>query len=312
MVVSMTLDTASAQDPTANSSKISTNGSDPVLSIGDLAERTGLSAATLRMWESRHGFPVPHRLASGHRRYRETDVAAVDHVVRRRDAGTRLETAIAEALAHAEPTAPSVFAELRSRHPYLETHRLQKSTLLALSWAIEDQFCAKAQRGRLFGSFQHEQYYRHARPRWQELSKLARSTMVFYEPQEGGAAADQSAPHPGGPIVVPLSAEDPMRREWMVVCDSADLPVALTAWEVPGQSGVRDSDRVFESMWTVEPVAVRDAARVSARVAQEHGVVEAAPLLYQLSDEPAGGVADLRSVTTLFNRVVAYVDRFGR
>ena len=29
-----------------------------------------------------------------------------------------------------------------------------------------------------------------------------------------------------------------MRAEWSVVNDSPDLPVALTAWELPGQQGV--------------------------------------------------------------------------
>ena len=47
------------------------------LTIGDLAARTGLTTATLRMWESRHGFPVPTRLDSGHRRYDEHDVGQV-------------------------------------------------------------------------------------------------------------------------------------------------------------------------------------------------------------------------------------------
>ena len=50
------------------------------LSIGDLAERTGVAPATLRMWEQRHGFPVPDRLESGHRRYSEADVAGVEEV----------------------------------------------------------------------------------------------------------------------------------------------------------------------------------------------------------------------------------------
>ena len=38
----------------------------------------------------------------------------------------------------------------------------------------------------------------------------------------------------------------------------------------------------------------------------------AAATLYHLADEPGPGMADLRSVTTLFNRVVAYVDRAPR
>ncbi|MCC7137673.1 MAG: MerR family DNA-binding transcriptional regulator [Planctomycetes bacterium] len=45
-----------------------------VLSIGDLAEATGLGVETLRAWERRYGRPVPLRLPSGHRRYRADDV----------------------------------------------------------------------------------------------------------------------------------------------------------------------------------------------------------------------------------------------
>ncbi|MGN6162409.1 MAG: MerR family transcriptional regulator, partial [Marmoricola sp.] len=113
-----------------------------VLTIGDLAQRTGLSPAVLRMWETRYGFPEPTRLASGHRRYSDADVALVQQVLRRKEAGLRLEVAIAEAAATRPPESPSVFAELRRRHPGLAVHRLRKSTLIALSWAIEDECCA--------------------------------------------------------------------------------------------------------------------------------------------------------------------------
>ena len=39
------------------------------------------------MWERRHGFPVPARLPSGHRRYRREDVERVMQVLREREAG---------------------------------------------------------------------------------------------------------------------------------------------------------------------------------------------------------------------------------
>ena len=87
------------------------------LAIGDLAARTGLTPAVLRMWETRYGFPRPQRLESGHRRYAETDVSAVTDVLRRRDAGVRLETAIAEVSGDGPPATPSVYAELRRRTP---------------------------------------------------------------------------------------------------------------------------------------------------------------------------------------------------
>jgi len=40
-----------------------------LLSIGDLAERSGVSTDTIRVWERRYGKPEPVRLPSGHRRY---------------------------------------------------------------------------------------------------------------------------------------------------------------------------------------------------------------------------------------------------
>ncbi len=283
------------------------DSSSATLSIGDLARRTGVSTAVLRMWETRHDFPVPQRLDSGHRRYAESDVEAVRSVISHRDAGLRLELAIASVLAVREPSSPSVFAELRRRHPEVVVHRLKKSTLLALSWAIEDEFCARAQEARIFGSFQQQRYFAKAEERWEELARRARSTMAF-----GAFGPDDATQRPGSRIrKVDLGPQEPMQAEWAVVCDDVALPAALTAWELPGQSTVPDRHRIFEALWTLEPRAVRDAARVCTRVAQEHGVAEATPLLYELADDPRPGALDARSMTTLFNRVVAYVDRFG-
>jgi DICT domain-containing protein len=278
---------------------------EPTLTIGDLARRTGLTPPVLRMWETRHGFPSPARLASGHRRYTDEHVELVRQVLRRRDAGIRLDVAIAEALGSTPPDASSVFAELRRRHPRLASYRLKKSTLLALSWALEDEFCAQAERPVLFGAFQDERFYRPAAARWRELARVARSTMVL-----GDFASPEEFPR-GGPIPVHLAADAPMRREWAVVCDAPGLSASLSAWELPGQADVPDRHRIFESLWTVEPRAVRDAARVCAQVAQSAGVTEAQGLLYDLADEPATVVPDIAGATALMNRVVAYVDRFG-
>jgi DICT domain-containing protein len=278
---------------------------EPNLTIGDLARRTGLTPPVLRMWESRHGFPTPHRLASGHRRYSDEHVELVRQVLRRRDAGIRLDVAIAEARGSTPPGTASVFAEIRRRHPRLAPYRLKKSTLLALSWALEDEFCARAERPVLFGAFQDERFYQAAAPRWRELARVARSTMVL-----GDFTSPGDFPR-GGPIPVHLAADAPLRREWAVVCDAPDLSACLTAWELPGQEDVPDRHRIFESIWTVDPRAVRDAARVCAQVAQTAGVVEAQGLLYELADEPSTAVPDVAGTTALMNRVVAYVDRFG-
>ncbi len=278
------------------------------LSIGHLAERSGLSPATLRMWEQRHGFPVPQRLGSGHRRYTEADLRAVLKVVERRDAGVRLDVAIRSVLSTDRPVeAPtsSVFAELRLRQPHLAPFRLRKSTLVGLSWAIEDEFCARADRAHIFGAFQRQEFWTPSRRRWRELARVARSAWVYAD-FDSRAAAQR---HGDGPVRVALADDSPMRREWAVVCDARELPAALTAWEIPGQDGVPDRDRVFESMWTVEPQAVRDAARVCAAVALEAGAPGADAVLHDLAEDPRPGAGiDLGTVSALFNRVIAYVD----
>lgn len=273
------------------------------LTIGDLAQRTGLSPAVLRMWEARHGFPVPRRLASGHRRYSDADVELVKQVLRRKDSGVRLEIAIAEADASRPPSTPSVFAELRRLHPTLPVHRLRKSTLIALSWAIEDECCATADRPVLFGAFQRGDFYEPSAPRWTELARVARTAIVFADRWDG--TADDAE----GPVRAELDEDAPMRREWAVICDAADSTACLSAWELPGQVAVPDRQRIFEAVWTVDPVAVRDGARVAASVAADAGVLTAQSLVHQLSEPPARRTATEPGVTALFNRVVAYVDR---
>lgn len=277
------------------------------LSIGDLAERTGVSAATLRVWESRHGFPVPDRLDSGHRRYDEDHVAAVLDVVRRREEGVRLDVAIAAVQAVEEaaraPGAPSVYARLRQDYPALAPQRLSKATLLALSWAIEDEFASRAQAAHLFGAFQEPRHFASADTRWADLARTMSTTHVF-----AAFDADQVADLPAGVVGVPLRREHPMVREWAVVCECDDLPVALSAWELPGQTGVAEGRRMFEAVWTVERAAVRDAARACAWVAAEAGVDDGPEVAVRLSGPQGGGDVDLAQVTSLFNRVVAYVD----
>ncbi len=70
---------------------------------------------------------------------------------------------------------------LRHTHPGLHPQRLKKQTLIALSWAIEDECCARAQRPLLFGAFQEARYYRSSAPRWRELARVAQILMSEFD-----------------------------------------------------------------------------------------------------------------------------------
>src|SRR3954453_18744882 len=89
------------------------------VSIGELAELTGVAVATLRAWETRYGFPSPRRASRGHRRYSRHEVARWPQVIRPRATGLSREAPIPRAR-HTEVEAPaSLFAALRRRHPEL-------------------------------------------------------------------------------------------------------------------------------------------------------------------------------------------------
>lgn len=271
------------------------------LTIGELARQSGVTVERLRMWENRHDFPEAERLPSGHRRYGMEVVKQVHDVLDLVESGVRLEQAIERVRKDVTDQPSSVFAQLRRGFSHLTPYRLRKSTLTALSWAFEDECCAQAQSPMLFGSFQHARNFTPSRSRWAELSRVAQSTMVM---------ADFGGDLPASPGItaVDLPADSPMLREWTLVCDAPDFPVALAAWEIPGQGSVPDAERIFEAVWTLEPRAVREAARTCGVVAQKAGCAEATPLLFRLASTPEPATGSLESITTLFNRVVAYVD----
>jgi len=257
-------------------------------------------APTLRSWEARHGFPRPQRQAGGHRRYDEHDVTLVEEVLRLRESGLSMLTAIERASAQPAEPDTSVFAGLRRRHPELEAQVLRKSTLLALSRAIEDECCARAARPVLFASFQHRRFYRHSRPRWHELARTAQSVVVFADFDRARKAALLHE--------VPVPGDAPLQREWMLVCDADDYPACLAGWEFPGQRPAGDTDRRFEVLWTVDPRVVRDAAQICAQLTHTFAPTAARSLAMPTDIPPAAG-ADLRRSVGLLNRMVGYVER---
>ncbi len=70
----MTCSVSSHPPETGSSGRPKDPEAEEYLSIGSLAEVTGIACDTIRVWERRFGRPVPVRLPSGHRRYTRDDV----------------------------------------------------------------------------------------------------------------------------------------------------------------------------------------------------------------------------------------------
>jgi len=276
------------------------------LSIGELAKRTKVPAATLRSWEDRYGFPRPRRLDGGHRRYDDSDITVIEAVMRLRASGMSMQAAISQAAARSAEAEPSVFAGLRRRHPELIPQVLRKVTLLALTRAVEDECCARAERPVLFAGFQRRRYFGSSQARWNELARTARVVVVFADFSESGGGLP---PHDPAPVRVPLARDAPARREWTLVCASREYPACVTGWEFPGQSEAADADRRFEVIWSLDPAVVSDAATICARLASSIRP-ELGPLLEGLLPDPAPPAsADLLRAEGLLSRMIGYLEK---
>jgi DNA-binding transcriptional MerR regulator len=266
------------------------------MTMREMSTRSGVSEATLRMWELRHGFPTPQRRSSGHRRYSEADLARVRAVVRARDSGLSLQAAIDLAHDQDEEQAASVYAALRARFPELEPQLLPKPAMLILSRAIEDESLARAEHPVLFGCFQRERFYRASEPQWRELARTAERAVVLADFRRLRRPRH-------APVEIPLRSSEPMAREWAIVCESPGFAACLTGWERPREPG---DERAFEALWTVEAHAVRMAAQVCWRLAADAapGVVD--DLRERLYDAPVARENELRSAIRLSTRMVRY------
>jgi DICT domain-containing protein len=270
------------------------------LSTAQLAERTGVSPGTLRAWESRHGFPSPGRLSSGHRRYTEHDVEAVNEVVRLRAEGLSMPSAIRWAAGSPRPPTASIFAGLRFAQPDLAPIVLSKRALLALTRAIEDEYCARGAGGLLVGSFQRERFYRGAEPRWTVVARGAQLAIALADFQQLRTPGD-------GVVEVPVAPKQPLAREWTLIVDASAIRACLAAWELPSSGVDRDWDRRFEVVWSFEPQAVRCASEAAVEVLRRTAPAIADRALAALTDTAGRAGPQLRSASVLAQRVVGYL-----
>ena len=272
------------------------------LQIGDLAERTGVAAGTIRMWETRHGFPRPTRTATGYRRYSEDDVEVVRRVAFLRERGLSMAAAIERAGAREVTEQPSIYAAVAGTDPAARPQTLSKRTLVALSRAIEDETMATGSRPVVVGAFQHERFYRPVEHRYERMARVADAAWVFADFPSVRRA-------PGRPVEVPLDAGAVLSNEWAVVVDAPGFAACLLAWEHldrPGEGP--DAGRRFEALWTVDPHAVRRAVHAATRVAAGADPDLGEELEAMLSDRPLAFEEPAPALTALTGRVVGYLE----
>ena len=274
------------------------------LPIREVAEQTGLTAGTIRMWEQRYGFPTPERTPAGYRLYDDADVEMLRRVIELRRGGLTVPAALERARTTARPVTehPTIFGAMPHEG---RARRLRKRTLIALSRAIEDQTMASAARPLIFGAFQRERHYRRVEHRYRRMAQSADLTAVFADFDDPRPAAAAT----GALHEVPITADDVIGHEWAVVVDAPGFAVCLSAWEPPVASPPADDlDRVFETFWTIDPDTVRLASHAGATCARE-AAPELADRIEELLDgRPQGADGSVAALEALAMRMIAYLE----
>jgi DICT domain-containing protein len=282
-----------------------TRGNIPVLpafelTASQLADLTGVAPGTLRVWETRHGFPSAQRLPGNRKRYGDEDVEQVKAVLEHRRTGLSLAAAIQRVRVDTPHRTQSMFAALREARPDLPVRVFTKPLMIALSHAIEDEQAARATGGVLFASFQRERHYRATERRWRELARTADLAVVLAD----FAQVRENEP---GPIEVPLAAAHPLEREWTVVSHSSTASACLAAWEVPSPGPVSDAERRFELIWSCDPTAAHAAVLAMGRLLGAAVPKVAARIPRAVLATPAASVSHQRFADDLTSRAFAYL-----
>ncbi|MEO0540734.1 MAG: DICT sensory domain-containing protein [Cyanobacteria bacterium P01_A01_bin.105] len=156
----------------------------------------------------------------------------------------------------------SVLDELLQAVPALRPQMYFKTSLTALSHAMEDQVLAGRERPLMIASFQQERFYRQEAHRYVRLSELTPHIYVF---SAEGTEFDAQA---GRCETVAFDADDALAREWHLVVLGEHYSACLVCREhqpspgpVPG-GPVLDQTRRFEGIWTLDGQVAQQAARI--------------------------------------------------
>jgi len=154
----------------------------------------------------------------------------------------------------------SILEDLLKALPELRPQIYFKSSLTALSHAMEDQVLAGVDTFLVIASFQRERFYRQEANRYLRISERAAQVYVLAAPETD--FANRSQPHE----TIAFEPTDALAQEWHLVVIGPRYAVCLICRErqvpeVPADTALAtDQSRRFEGIWTFDRPTVCKAA----------------------------------------------------
>nr|WP_238718563.1 DICT sensory domain-containing protein [Petrachloros mirabilis] len=157
----------------------------------------------------------------------------------------------------------SLLQELLEVQPHLRPQMYFKSSLTALSHAMEDQVLAGSDQPLVIACFQRERFYRQEAHRYLRIAERTPQLYVL-------AAPETDFKNHSGPFeTIAFDPEDPLSQEWHLVVVGQQYSACLICQEhqhPPTQKTLQwatmDQARRFEGIWTFERQVCQVAAQI--------------------------------------------------
>ncbi|NET51477.1 MAG: GAF domain-containing protein, partial [Merismopedia sp. SIO2A8] len=157
--------------------------------------------------------------------------------------------------------ATSVLHSLLQEIPHLRQQLYFKSSLTALSHAMEDQVLVGAEQSLVIACFQRERFYRQEAHRYRRIAEITPQVYVLSTPETDFKHSSQYYE------TVALEPSDPLSQEWhlivigeqyanCLICRECSKPIKETA------TSEIDSSRRFEGIWTFDRDVTYKAAQL--------------------------------------------------
>lgn len=147
------------------------------------------------------------------------------------------------------PISSSVLEELLERSPHLRPQLYFKSSLTALSHAMEDQVLAVGGNPVVIASFQKERFYRQEANRYRRISALTSQVYVLAAPETSFMNGEDDYE------IIAFEAADQLSQEWHLVVIGPNYSTCLICRErslLSHEVGAMDQSRRFEGIWTFD------------------------------------------------------------
>lgn len=197
-----------------------------------------------------------------------------------------------------------MFDRLRLADPDMPVMSVTKSTLVATSHLIETLVYEHVERCVLVSGFQHGRHWAAERDRYLAMAGDNDVIAVFAGREP---LAEVGVDHVG----LRLRTGDPLGQEWFVLALGPGLAVTLCGLDsdahVSRPLPVREADRLFDVVWSVDPAVAAVAAQVVVQALRRNGAAQAEAVEQQLASaasRPPTPVEAARATDTLLAAMV--------